>query len=72
MSKALYLSEISGRFIKYEDIQLQAIHQIVFSPKKRIQRLNLNFRTVFLQSDEKFDFLDGPSEVNRCGLFCVL
>ena len=74
MSKALYLSEISGRFIKYEDIPAtshtpQLLASNCFLSKKGIQRLDLNFQTVFLQFEERLDILDGPSEVSQCGLF---
>ena len=77
MSKILYLSEISGRFIKYEDNPVtshtpQLLASDCFLSKKEIQRLALNLQTVFLQFEERLDFSDGPCEVNRFGLFCVL
>ena len=77
MSKTLYLSEISGRFIKYEDNPVtshtpQLLASDCFLSKKGIQRLALNFQAVFLQFEEWLHFSNGPREVNQFGLFCVL
>ena len=49
MSKTLYLSEISGRFIKYEDNPVtshtpQLLASDCFLSKKEIQRLALNLQ----------------------------
>ena len=57
MSKALYLSEISGRFIKYEDIPAtshtpQLLASSCFLSEKRDSKVGFEFSKVFLQFEE--------------------